>query len=85
MQDDDHDPSVVSDMTNQPNTTISWSIEDTRALAPEAFREALTRYPNDVEGALVFYSYAIGLGIHEPTAEDIAWAQKFIKDLHHGS
>lgn len=55
--------------SDQTETSISWSIEDVRALASEAFREALSRYPNDVEGALIFYSYAIGLGVGEPPVE----------------
>lgn len=54
-------------------------------LAPEAFREALKRYPEDVEGALIFFSYAIGLGIVKPTEEDIAQAMEIInaQSRHH--
>jgi hypothetical protein len=49
-----------------------------RELAPEAFREALARYPNDAEGALIFFAYAIGLGVETPTESDIAWAKEEI-------
>src|ERR1035437_9720751 len=48
-----------------------WSMtaHAARELAPEAFKEALLRYPNDVEGALTFFGYAIGLGVVEPTPD----------------
>ena len=50
--------------------------EMAKQLAPEAFRDALARYKDDTEGALIFFGYAIGLGIAKPTAADIARAQE---------
>ena len=59
--------------------TTEWTIEDSRRMAPEAFREAIARYPSDVEGALIFFGHAIGLGIGTPTEADMAWAQEVLQ------
>ena len=52
-----------------------------RALAPEAFRAALAKYPHDVKGALIFFANAIGLGIVPPTEADIAWAKARVAEI----
>lgn len=49
-----------------------------RELAHEAFKAALERYPDNAESALIFFAYAVGLGVKEPTVEDIKWAQEAI-------
>lgn len=58
---------------------IDITLERVRELAPDAFQEALARYPSDVESALIFFGYAIGLGIVRPTEADIALAQEVVK------
>lgn len=50
------------------------TLDRVRELATEAFLEALRRYPDDVEGALIFFGTAIGLSIARPTEADITWA-----------
>lgn len=55
------------------------TLERIRELAPEAFKEAIVRYPSDVEGALIFFVGAIGLGTKKPTVSEIGWAQDIMK------
>lgn len=52
-----------------------------RKWAPEAFQEALRRYPADVEGALIFFGYACGLGIATPVKADIVWAKDAVASI----
>ena len=46
----------------------------------EAMHETIRRYgkTGDVEGALIFFWGASGIGLSEPTAEDMEWAEKAI-------
>jgi hypothetical protein len=55
------------------------SINAIRQLMPEAYKEAVKKYPNDVEGALIFYTYAIGLCCDEPSLEEIEEAKIIIR------
>lgn len=55
------------------------TLESVRDMAPEAFRAALDRYPSDVEGALIFFWIATGLGVGTPNDADIAWATEVMK------
>jgi hypothetical protein len=44
----------------------------------EALVEALARYPT-AASALTFFWYASGLGVGEPTEEQIAWAKERVR------
>lgn len=54
-----------------------WKVEQwdhMQKMTFEAYHEALSRYPNDVGGALVFFIHATGMCRVEPTQEDIKFA-----------
>lgn len=53
-----------------------------KELLPEAFQEALNRYPDDVEGALIFFCHAVGLTYGVPTESDIKWAYQAHRDYY---
>lgn len=59
-------------------------LEINSELAQDAFEEALKRYP-DAHGALIFLWGASGLGLRNPTPEDLERARKRWGDKHSAS
>jgi hypothetical protein len=52
-----------------------------KELAPDAYQEAISRYPDDAESALLFFCAAIGLMFGTLTALDLDRAKTHLETL----